>query len=394
MDTIAPFELDDRALLDVRDEFATRVREGLARENQEILGLPAWLAPPDGGTLGRAVVVDTGGTNMRAALVELLPGTRSRILKGPVEATVPREPRIDRDEFFRVQATLVAELSPPPDVPVGYCFSYPTTLEPDGDAILLRWTKGIQIEGVEGTHVGNALREAMLNLGLAPGPVRVLNDTVAALAAGAWHHQCDDYPETIGLIVGTGTNMASFLPRVSISKLGASNAEAASTDRMAVNLESGNFHPPHLTPWDDELDARSDTPGRQRFEKAVSGFYLPYLHKTVLPTSTAVVPEQGSRILGELRSRNLPGDDARLARALLDRSADLVAAAIVGLCDPLPLGAAVAVVAEGSLFWKSEGYEERTRSTLSRLFRGERSARVVGIEDANFTGSACAALSS
>ena len=43
---------------------------------------------------------------------------------------------------------------------------------------------------------------------------------------------------------------------------------------MAINLESGNFSPPHLTTADDALDRASDNPGAQRFEKAVPGAWL------------------------------------------------------------------------------------------------------------------------
>ena len=74
--------------------------------------------------------------------------------------------------------------------------------------------------------------------------------------------------------------MASFIPADKIEKLDqACNAHGL----IPVNLESGNFHPPFLTAVDDTVDAISGNPGKQRFEKAVSGMYLGDIQKTALP---------------------------------------------------------------------------------------------------------------
>ncbi len=375
-DPLSPLRLDERALAAVRDALSDRLGRGLAAEGQEIKALPAWLPQPAPDANGRAVVVDTGGTNMRAALVELRQGQPPRISQQS-SGEVPRDPerRVGAEDFFRLQAELVASLEPPPELPVGYCFSYPTASAPDGDAVLLHWTKGIQIQGVVGSRVGDGLRGAMTDLGLRPGRVRVLNDTVAALMAGAWSHSGE--AESVGLIVGTGTNMAAFLRR-------------DGSPRMAVNLESGNFHPPGLSDWDDELDRVTDNPGLQRFEKAVSGYYLPYLFRRVFPNYSALSPADGAGPLGELRRRS--GPKATAAALLLDRSADLVGAAVAGLCDHLPSERPVRVVAEGSLFWRSPGYRDRATRTAQRLIRGIRPLDFVAVEHANLVGSACAAL--
>jgi len=378
-DPYLPLQLDGSALAAVRDALAERIKVGLSSEGQEIKALPAYLTQPDPGVSGRAIVVDTGGTNMRAALVELRPGA-TPIVSDAASGEVPRDPGrpIGAEEFFHLQAELVRELNPPPDLPVGYCFSYPTTNERDGDATLLRWTKGIQIEGVEGSRVGSALSRALESLDVHPGPLRVLNDTVAALMAGAWLAQGES--ESIGLIVGTGNNMAAFLQR-------------EGSERMAVNLESGNFFPPGLSLWDDELDALSDNPGQQRIEKAVSGLYLPHLFRRIFPDSSLVDPALGSQALGELRQRGEHGPETEVAGLLLDRSADLVGAAIAGVCQHLPESRPVCVIAEGSLFWKTPGYRERVTTTAKNLLGPSRGLSIEGVEHANLIGSACAALS-
>ena len=107
--------------------------------------------------------------------------------------------------------------------------------------------------------------------------IKVLNDTIASLFAGLTDNSYDAY---IGLIVGTGTNMATFIPADKIKKLDPSyNIQGL----VPVNLESGNFHPPFLTTVDDTVDAISGSLGKQRFEKAVSGMYLGDILKATFP---------------------------------------------------------------------------------------------------------------
>jgi hexokinase len=215
------------------------------------------------------------------------------------------------------------------------------------------------------------------------GALRVLNDTVAALLAGAMGS--GDHQHGIGLVVGTGSNMAAFFPRALLGKLGLPPGPA-----MAVNLESGNLGLVDLTGWDLELDMASDNPGRQAFEKAVSGRYLPRLYAHATDAPQAGDPEEGAGALVRLRDAG-PSEQAALAAGILDRSADLVACGLAAVLDALPPGRCV-VAAEGGLFWKAPGYADRVRATLAGLGAGADLVRIVGIDDANLAGAAAAAL--
>ncbi|MEW6284428.1 MAG: hexokinase, partial [Candidatus Eremiobacterota bacterium] len=208
--------LNRRQLEEVRQALRERITEGLERDGQEIRALLTYLPPPRSAPAGQALVMDCGGTNMRAALVDLL---EARVVAGPLEGRIPdgRGQAVSADDFFDAQAGLIAQLKPPPQLPIGYCFSYPTHAMPTRDASLIRWTKGIHVPGVEGELVGAALQRAMSRAGLEPGEVTVLNDTVASLLAGVLSFP--HWSEHVGLIVGTGTNMAAFLPTASIPKL-------------------------------------------------------------------------------------------------------------------------------------------------------------------------------
>ncbi|WP_437660044.1 hypothetical protein [Sorangium sp. So ce1182] len=371
-------------LQDIRRTLAARTVFGLSTPGTEIAALPAYLAPPPEGMTGRAVVVDAGGTNLRAAVVELLPGGVSRIVAGPVPAKFPGGPEVAGDAFFDVQAELVERLGAVHGLPVGYCFSYPSETLPSLDARLLRWTKGVQITGVEGTSVGERLGRALAARKLRPGPVRVLNDTVASLLGGAFAHGGSQPAAFIGLIVGTGTNMATFLPAGRIPKLKTGHFVAP----MAVNLENGNFNPPHLQPFDAELDASSENPGAQRFEKAVSGAYLPRLFGRLCPDHASLT---SAADLVRLREEGT-ADERRVAGDLLQRSADLVAAGLAAVADVLESPPGLGVLAEGSLFWGDPRYAPRVNETLRALLGSRVEPRIARLEHVNLIGSACAAL--
>ncbi|MBT9587419.1 hypothetical protein IV102_29020 [bacterium] len=374
-------ELTLTQLNDIRRELVARLREGLLQDGQQVACLPAYLEPPRPGLQGQALVVDAGGTNVRAALVEL--GEQARVGQGPLSGVLPdgRHAPVDAGQFFGFQANLLRQLNVSLELPLGYCFSYPARVEPGGDARLLHWTKGIHVSGVVGQLVGQALRAAMGS----PGKAKVVNDTVACLLGGAFWAG-SDYPNYIGLIVGTGTNMATFLPAASVPKLA-----AGWQGPLAVNLESGNFHPPHLHEADDQIDQASDNPGQQRYEKAVSGFYLPQLLQRLCPHLN-LPTEATSEVVVERADR--PGDEATslVARWILRRSADMVAAGLAAVTDILPTGA-VAVQAEGGLFWKATGYAARVEETLSRLIRPGRNFAILHGNEVNLIGAAVAALS-
>lgn len=374
--------LNRRQLEEVRSALAERIAEGLKEEGEQIRALLTYLPPPAGPTKGYAVVVDCGGTNMRAALVNI--GSR-KIEAGPYEGPIldGRDQPVTSDQFFDAQAALVAKLDPPRCTHVGYCFSYPTHVLPNRDATLIRWTKGVQVTGVEGELVGAALARALRRVKVEPGEVRVLNDTVASLMAGALTRP--GYDDYIGLIVGTGNNMAGFLPLTSVEKY-----HGLLTGKMAINLESGNFHPPFLTPADEAVDKASDNPGQQRFEKAVSGFYLPFLLEKYCPGLSGFDPRNGSKQLVDYRANRPESPEGRAAVRILSRSADLVAASLAGLIDHFPGNGAVCILAEGSLFWGDPQYSARVGETLQSLI-GDRKFAIVRETDANLMGAACAA---
>jgi hexokinase len=106
-------------------------------------------------------------------------------------------------------------------------------------------------------------------------------------------------------------------------------------------------------------------------------------------------PDAHAGLVANLRDH--PGFIGEAATVLLNRSADLVAAAIAGLIqaygpDPKQVG----ILAEGTLFWQTSGYCDRVQRTLSRLVSSDTTTQIIHCPSnvsSNILGAACAALS-
>jgi len=394
------FYLSDKKLIEIARQMQQKTREGLKADGCEISCIPTFVPISSIPQSGRLVALDLGGTNVRCAQVSLDAGG-IRIEKGTIkEKLIDRKKRqLEPGEFLERLAGMIHSLGPEPNLPLGYCFSYPAEPTRDGDAVLLRWTKELFVSDTVGEKVGE-----MLCRHLAKQPlhwqcthVKVINDTVAALLAGMGVSAADAF---IGLIVGTGTNMAIPLQPDLIPKLAEDRGKSY---ELPVNLESGNFHPPYLTEWDEKLDRESNNPGQQRFEKAVSGQYLAHLFKLRLPESR-IDPRQGAAAVFEKAYGASAETDTekKMAKAIIRRSARLVAASLAGLIFFLTTGRAqplkkVVITAEGGVFWGHPAYKEAAEYALRHLLNAKGLSGLdfefLAVDHANLLGSAIAGLS-
>ncbi|HJZ41719.1 MAG TPA: hypothetical protein VJ203_15230 [Bacteroidales bacterium] len=395
------FELSTAQLVDIANDLTKKVVTGLQQEGTEIKCLPTYIHPKKDGITGNATVFDLGGTNFRVAQVSVSGETA---ITGSAERDITemKTKGFTREDLFRSQATILDRLNIPGTTAIGYCFSYPARSLPDGDAELIKWTKGVSIENMEGNPVGKPLLKYLNeNSKSRFSGIRVVNDTITSLFAGLLNPGFDAY---IGLIVGTGTNMATFLPSQYIPKIKDLKDWSGETP---VNLESGNFYLPHLTPMDDQVDAQSDNKGGQRFEKAVSGMYLGRVFMAAFPG------EKLDENLSAVDLSNMINNPSQykeefveVAYQIYERSAKLVAASISGLVKNLsaanPSIKRVQVLAEGSLFWSrvktgkasySEIVDKHLNTLVKELGLPEITVKIARMENANLIGAAMAVLS-
>ncbi len=396
------FKLDNEQLKGIAYAFREKVEEGLSKKNAEIQCIPTFILPKAADVKGKALVLDLGGTNYRVAIVDF---TQEKPVIYPnngwkKDMSVMKSPGYTREELFKELADLIVEIKREEEMPIGYCFSYPAESVPGGDAKLLRWTKGVDIRKMVGQFVGKPLLDYLNEKNkIKFTGIKVLNDTIASLFAGLTDKSYDAY---IGLIVGTGTNMATFIPADKIKKL---DPAYSVEGLIPVNLESGNFHPPFLTAVDDTVDAMSDSMGKQRFEKAVSGMYLGDILKAAFPLDEFEEKFDARKLTAIMNYPDIHKDIyVQVARWIYSRSAQLVAASLAGLIALLKSYNKdihrICLIAQGSLFWsesrKDKSYNilvmEKLQELLRELQLEDVEVHINNMSNANLIGTGIAAL--
>ena len=259
---------------DFISHFQEDMRLGLAGRPRSTSMQPSFVSRPTGSEQGRFVALDLGGTNIRATVIDLQGDGRISVLKTD-SFRLPATSGTAADLFDPIVDFLGGLLEDGSDYELGFIFAFPIDQSGIRSGRLAKWTKEFAFGGVEGHEVVSLLQDAIVRRSPAhPALHRVrvaalANDTVGVLAAGAYSDPgCD-----IGLIVGTGTNLAVAMPTQMIARDLATHA--GDPDEMLINMECGNFDgvQEFQTAVDRRLDAESDTEG-QLIEKMISGRYL------------------------------------------------------------------------------------------------------------------------
>ena len=399
--------MDTKKLKEISLDLQTKIEAGLKNDGLEIRCLPTFITPKTTGINGQAVVLDLGGTNYRMARIDFVNGEPTIHPKDGWKRDLSemKKEGYTEQELYEAQAGPLGEMKfeDVENTPIGYCFSYPAAALPKGDAKLLYWRKGVNIKEMVEKPVGEPLlnyfkEKKQLNF----NGIKVINDTVASLFAGLTKSGYDAY---IGLIVGTGTNMAALMRTDRIEKLTDAEKEGMG-DFIPINLESGNFRPPHLTEFDEIVDENSGSKGEQRFEKAISGMYLGEIFKAFYPEDEFEEKFDAQSLTTMLNYPAIYKDEyVKTAQWIYERSAILVAAALAGLTLVLlshdETIKKVLLTAEGSLFWSKncngKDYSEMVQEELHCLLKsfGYENVRVelLQMDNANLIGTAIAALS-
>ena len=398
--TAARFDAPAAALESIARELTRQMARGLVGEPSSLKMLQTFTHRPSGRERGRVVVVDWGGTKARAGLVELGVGGAARLVAEEALTFSEGDKRGAPEPVFDLIARAVGRVVQAQGVavaPLAFVYSYPARLERIDRAVALASTKGWALEGLEGQDVAGLLGAALRRAGLDRIAVAaVANDTVAALMLQSYRARGRDpgaRPADVGLILGTGTNLAADLGPAGIR-----------------NLESGNFDGVAAveTPYDIALDRELDEPkpGAQRFEKMVSGHYLGEILRRALSdvgprasaglaTPFALDSAHLSRIAAD-RTDGLDDVDAllhalgvastrderrgvrALGAAIARRAARLVGAALVGAVRFLDaeLADRRTIAVDGSLWGGYPGFEALVREAFVDLVGGARAERI------------------
>lgn len=403
----------------VTAHFITELDKGLSKAGGNIPMIPGWVMDfPTGKEKGDYLAIDLGGTNLRVVLVKL-DGNRSfQTIQS--KYALPLDMRTSTaDQLFGfiakclktfVEQEFMDGRTDP--LPLGFTFSYPATQYSIDTGVLQRWTKGFDIDGVEGHDVVPMLQEAIKNIGVPIKVVALINDTTGTLVASRYTD-----PETVmGLIFGTGCNGAYYDVVKDIPKLeGKVDSDVDQNGPMAINCEYGAFDNELVvlprTKYDVIIDKQSPRPGQQSFEKMISGYYLgevlrlilldlaeekklifqgqdlsklkeEFIMDTSFPAKIEEDPYESltevEALFKEVLNLNTTFNEraviSRIAQKIGERSARLSVCGIAAICKKRGYKTGHCA-ADGSVFHKYPGFKERAARALRDIFEWDDSVK-------------------
>jgi hexokinase len=254
------------------------------------------------------MAVDLGGTNFRVCSIQLHGNTTFSLTQSKV--AIPRELMVAKtskelfsflakqieaflklhheDHYFHTLKRRETGREPEEIFNLGFTFSFPVHQIGINKGMLMRWTKGFDIQDAVGKDVCALLQHEIDELHLPVKVAALVNDTVGTLMARSYTSP-GKTGTLLGAIFGTGTNGAYVEKLDKVSKLTQDKNAGEfdkSTGEMIVNTEWGSFDNSLRTlpnsPYDIELDKNSVNPGIQMFEKRVSGMFLGELLRLAL----------------------------------------------------------------------------------------------------------------
>lgn len=281
-ETLALFRLNHEQLAQVQAQMREAMAQGLRGEASSLRMLPTYVrATPDGSERGDFLALDLGGTNFRVLLVRVaasgvqitsdIYSIPEHVAQGPGEQLFDHI--VDCILSFQQKRGLSGQ-----SLPLGFTFSFPCRQVGLDQGILLNWTKGFSASDCEGQDVVGLLRQAIVRKqAVKLNVVAIVNDTVGTMmSCGYEDPRCE-----VGLIVGTGTN-ACYMEELQ-------NVAGVDGDSglMCINMEWGAFGDDGslgtlTTCFDELVDQASINPGKQRFEKMISGMYLGEIVRHIL----------------------------------------------------------------------------------------------------------------
>ncbi|XP_067908496.1 hexokinase-1-like isoform X1 [Heterodontus francisci] len=278
--------LNNEQIQDIMVRFKAEMQQGLSCPMTSTLKmLPTFVrSTPDGTEKGEFLALDLGGSIFRVLRVKVSEDGRQMVHTVSQSYPLPEDLKHGNGhQLFDHVAECLGDFIKKQEIkdkklPLGFTFSFPCKQSKLDEGILISWTKEYLVKGVQGTDVVTLLREAIARQAdYEVEVVALVNDTVGTMMTCGFD---DPYCE-VGVVIGTGTN-ACYM-----EELRHINLVEGDEGRMCVNTEWGAFGDDGSledirTVFDREIDAGSNNPGKQLFEKMISALYLGELVRIIL----------------------------------------------------------------------------------------------------------------
>uniref|UniRef100_A0AAY4D7F3 Hexokinase-2 n=1 Tax=Denticeps clupeoides TaxID=299321 RepID=A0AAY4D7F3_9TELE len=251
----------DETLLDIMSRFRRELGNGLGHDTNPtatVKMLPTFVRSiPDGSEKGDFIALDLGGSSFRILRVKVSHEKKQTVqMESQVYETPEDIIHGSGTQLFDHVADCLGDFMDKQKIkdkklPVGFTFSFPCAQTKLDEAVLLTWTKRFKASGVEGMDAVKLLNKAIKKRGVCSSAV------------------------------GTGTN-ACYMEELRHIDL-----VEGDEGRMCINTEWGAFGDDGSledirTEFDREIDRGSLNPGKQLFEKMVSGMYMGELVRLIL----------------------------------------------------------------------------------------------------------------
>ncbi|MDD5018171.1 MAG: hypothetical protein PHO15_08755 [Eubacteriales bacterium] len=401
------------------DDYVREMEAGLNGEESSLPMLPAYVAVDESSINEKKIIsIDAGGTNLRVALVSFDKNGECRVEEMQKYRMPGIEKQISSGTFFEILAGYVSPLLHATNTIV-ISFAYPAEITPAMDGKIIRMVKEIKIDGIQGSLLGERLKESIIRTAGQECHVFVTNDTVATCLAGIASAKKNVFGSYIGFVLGTGINSCYIEKVENIKKLKAGFDKKS----MIINVESANYNRQPKGDIDILFDQTTIDPGHNSLEKMVSGGYLGALVDDIIRRSAKEglfssrfyeayekideldTIEIGKYIEGEdsvlLKAYKDQGDKEKLfylIKYTIKRAAKLAALQVAGAAVKCGEGASgdkpVCITAEGSTYYKLKGMKDEIERYLQDWLRDKRGifTKVIQVEHAVIKGAAIAGL--
>lgn len=396
----------------IKEGFVGHLEAARKGRRQSLKVIPTELPQVDHEKLpeGKALVVEVGGTNLRAVIVENKNG-QLNIIGDPIrhKFTKREKSSLDVKEFFGLLAEKIEPLQDDLDQvqALGVIYSFSGNAQKVEQGVDVQSDKGLskgwKIEGIEDVLVGESLTLAIkkrYGVDLSEKSLAVMNDTPATLYAlpGA----------KIGGVVATGFNIALIY------------------EQMARNLEAGGFNfAPEREDWqvfETRLsylaDLHSPNPGQYLAEKQIAAGSLENQFKIAIQElikegllSQRLAVKELDQFKGEFFSQILSDEwkhvekffgtllregekevMKELVGRLINRSTQILASLFTACADYLGIEEGeVEMPIDGDFFFKVPDYIKKVNEVIQKL-NPQLNFKFPKIENPGIIGAAAVAL--